>query len=253
MNLGEWQIDDLLTFCVQLQSFSTGAATDGDSAPTYRVYEDETGTPILTGTMALLDDANTTGFYSEQITLSAANGFEVGKCYSIRIAATVGGVSSATLRFFQMEEAKATAAQATAIEADTQDIQSRLPAALVSGRMDSYVGAMANNVITSSVVATNAFNNSAFTTGYFNSINAEVDTALADYDAPTKAELDAAETAIIAAIPDIAPLEANVTAVKAKTDNLTFTVAGQVDANTESINGATVNGNGTSGNLWRGA
>lgn len=102
MNLGIWQIDDALTFTVQLQRFDTGNAADGDSAPSYRVYENETGTPLLTGTMALLDDANTTGFYSEQITLSAANGFEAGKCYTIRIAATVNSVAGATLRVFQV-------------------------------------------------------------------------------------------------------------------------------------------------------
>jgi hypothetical protein len=44
----------------------------------------------------------------------------------------------------------------------------------------------------------------------------------------------------------------NVTAIKAKTDSLTFTVAGQVDANAESMNGATILGNGTAGDLWRG-
>lgn len=40
--------------------------------------------------------------------------------------------------------------------------------------------------------------------------------------------------------------------IKAKTDSLTFTVAGQVDANTESMNGSEVFGDGTSGDLWRG-
>lgn len=48
------------------------------------------------------------------------------------------------------------------------------------------------------------------------------------------------------------PDSASITAIKAKTDSLAFTVAGQVDANTESINATTVLGNGTSGNLWRG-
>jgi hypothetical protein len=42
------------------------------------------------------------------------------------------------------------------IQADTEDIQSRLPAALVSGRMDSSVGAMAANVLTASALATDA-------------------------------------------------------------------------------------------------
>ncbi len=39
---------------------------------------------------------------------------------------------------------------------DTVDIQSRLPAALVSGRMDSSVGAMAANTLTASALATDA-------------------------------------------------------------------------------------------------
>jgi hypothetical protein len=44
----------------------------------------------------------------------------------------------------------------------------------------------------------------------------------------------------------------DVPAIKAKTDALTFTVAGQVDANVQSMNNAEVLGNGTSGNKWRG-
>ena len=44
-------------------------------------------------------------------------------------------------------------AQLAAIQADTDNIQTRLPAALVSGRMDSYVGAMGANVITAAATA----------------------------------------------------------------------------------------------------
>lgn len=42
------------------------------------------------------------------------------------------------------------------IQADTEDIQTRLPAALVSGRMDSNMQAAANGVITAAVIATGA-------------------------------------------------------------------------------------------------
>jgi hypothetical protein len=98
MSLGTRHIDDALTFYCTTTRFDTGAATDADSAPTYRVYEDETSTPILTGTMALLDSANTAGFYSEGITLSAANGFEIGKSYSIYITGAVNSVTGATVR-----------------------------------------------------------------------------------------------------------------------------------------------------------
>lgn len=89
---GPWNIDDLLTFGVTTHRFDTGTLTDADAVPAYRVYEDETGTAILTGNMAKLDDANTTGLYSEQITLSAANGFEVGKTYTVYVTATVNSV-----------------------------------------------------------------------------------------------------------------------------------------------------------------
>jgi hypothetical protein len=42
------------------------------------------------------------------------------------------------------------------IEADTQDIQSRIPAALVGGRVDASVGAMAANVMTAAALAADA-------------------------------------------------------------------------------------------------
>lgn len=119
MYLGTWQIDDLLTFPANTHTASTGAATDADSVPTYRVYEDETTTPILTGSMAKLDDANTTGFYSEQITLSAANGFEVGKCYTVYVSATVSSVTGTLSHTFQVEVALATAASVAALSIPT--------------------------------------------------------------------------------------------------------------------------------------
>lgn len=82
-------LENNLTFTITTHDPDTGAVTDADSAPAYRVYEDETSTAILTGTMAKLDDSNTTGFYSEQIACTAANGFEAGKSYNIYIVATV--------------------------------------------------------------------------------------------------------------------------------------------------------------------
>lgn len=42
-----------------------------------------------------------------------------------------------------------------------------------------------------------------------------------------------------------------VDAIKAKTDSLTFTTAGQVDANIQSVNDVALQGNGTAGNSWR--
>lgn len=72
---------------------STAALTDADSPPTYRVYEDLTAVAILTGTMPKLDDPNTTGFYAVLLACTVANGFELGKNYTVYIEATVNGVT----------------------------------------------------------------------------------------------------------------------------------------------------------------
>lgn len=103
MFIGSWNINDAITFTINTHSVLTGEQSDADSDPTYRVYEDETGTPILTGVMTKLDDAATLGFYSERIQLTAANGFEVGKSYTIRIVATVASVTGAAEKFFQLK------------------------------------------------------------------------------------------------------------------------------------------------------
>jgi hypothetical protein len=67
--------------------------------------------------------------------------------YDVLVAATYDAVVTTGV---------ATAAEAAAIQADTNDIQTRLPAALVSGRIDASVGAMASNVITAASMATDA-------------------------------------------------------------------------------------------------
>jgi hypothetical protein len=85
----EVEIGDNLVFSVCTHDPDTGVLTDADSMPTYRIYEDETATPILTGSMTKLDDANTTGFYTEGIACTSGNGFENGKTYTIYIVATV--------------------------------------------------------------------------------------------------------------------------------------------------------------------
>jgi len=114
--LGSWKIDDYLTFPANTHKV-TGEAFDADSAPTYRIYEDETATPLLTGSLAKLDDANTTGFYSERVQLTAASGFEKGKSYTIYVAAPVDGKDGPTSHTFQIEaEVDANSLDGSAVE-----------------------------------------------------------------------------------------------------------------------------------------
>ena len=93
----EVAIGDNLTFSITCHDPDTGVLTDATGSPAYRLYEDETATPILTGSLAKLDDANTTGFYTELVACTAANGFEAGKSYTVYITATVdsdeGGIT----------------------------------------------------------------------------------------------------------------------------------------------------------------
>lgn len=147
---GPWFIDDLLTFTITTHRFDTGAVTDATGNPAYRVYEDETGTAILTGSMAKLDDTNTTGFYSEQITLSAANGFEVGKSYSVYVEATVNSVLGALSGGFK-----------------------------VLGNLPAAVNSIANNAITAAAIATDAIDDDALAADAVTAIQSGLATAAA--------------------------------------------------------------------------
>jgi hypothetical protein len=99
--LGSWKLEDITYVTVQTSSVTTGAATDAESVPTWRMYEDNTITPITTGSFTTLNAL--AGFYVAAITLAAAIGYEKGKSYSLRVAATVGAVIGADVHSLQIE------------------------------------------------------------------------------------------------------------------------------------------------------
>lgn len=70
----------------------------------------------------------------------------------------LAGSDGVTLATSQPNYAPATAASATAIETDTQDIQSRLPAALVGGRMSSDAVAISGSTAAADAVEANIAN-----------------------------------------------------------------------------------------------
>jgi hypothetical protein len=73
-----------------------------------------------------------------------------------------------------------TAQTAGDVIGDTNDIQARLPAALVSGRIDASVGAMAAAVVTAAAIATDAIDADALSADALAEINAQVDLAITD-------------------------------------------------------------------------
>lgn len=88
------------TLTLYLQVTTSGEPVDSDALPTYSLYENETDAEIISGTMAKLDDAGTTGFYSEEIAITSPNGFRATKSYSVRYAGAVGGNTIATIDTF---------------------------------------------------------------------------------------------------------------------------------------------------------
>jgi hypothetical protein len=93
-----------LTFSIKTHDPSTGGLSDADSAPSYRVYEENGVSAILTGTMTLRDAGNTDGSYVEKITCLSASGFEYDKSYDIDIEATVGGVAGGITYTFRVHD-----------------------------------------------------------------------------------------------------------------------------------------------------
>lgn len=85
----------------------------------------------------------------------------------------------------------ATAAALTTVQNDTDDIQTRLPAALVGGRMDSSTGAMAANVVTAT-----AINAAAITAGKFATDAIDANALKADAVAEIQSGLAVSATAL---------------------------------------------------------
>lgn len=104
-------LDEVLYFDCITTHPSTGAATDADSTPTFAVYEEATDADIGIGGN-LTKRTSLTGNYRGTFTASAANGFEVGKWYSIIGSATVNAIAGkAVLRTFRIVLAESVAGE----------------------------------------------------------------------------------------------------------------------------------------------
>jgi hypothetical protein len=98
--LGSWAINDYLVIKANTHRLSSGAAYSASSI-TYRIYEDDTSTEIVSDT-AMTEFDSETGFYLNKVQLLAATGFEAGKCYTVLVKATVDGVSGTKSDTFQI-------------------------------------------------------------------------------------------------------------------------------------------------------
>lgn len=117
------------------------------------------------------------------------------------------------------------------VSADVAAVKAVLPAALVSGRIDASVGAMAANVLTATAINADA-----------------ITAAKVAADVTTELQSGLATAASLATVAGY--IDTEVAAIKAKTDSLTFTVAGVVDANVKRVTDIVVTGTGTTVDPW---
>lgn len=73
----------------------------------------------------------------------------------------IDGDALAASAVAEIQSGLSTAAALATVQADTDDIQARLPVALVGGRIDASVGAMAAGTVTAAAVATDAIDGDA--------------------------------------------------------------------------------------------
>lgn len=92
-----YNLNDYFEFHFNLSRFDTGVATDADATPTWRCYEENNDTVVTNDNCAKRDDANTTGYYYARGQITGAAGFELGKNYVVRAAATVNSVAAAAV------------------------------------------------------------------------------------------------------------------------------------------------------------
>lgn len=92
-----YNLNDFFEFHFNLARFDTGVATDADATPTWRCYEENNDTVVTNDNCAKRDDANTTGYYYARGQITGAAGFELGKNYVVRAAATVNSVAAAAV------------------------------------------------------------------------------------------------------------------------------------------------------------
>ena len=121
----------------------------------------------------------------------------------------------------------------------SQQVQAVVPASTVVASVTGAVGSVGAGGITSGSFAAGAIDAAAIAAG-----------AITSSECPALANLDAAVSTRLAAAAYAAPDNASITSIKAKTDALTFTVAGGLDANVRYVNSVAVGGAGTAGSPW---
>jgi len=142
-----------------------GVAVTGMPLPATSYTTPPTVAAIVTGVYAALPaDHTVSGSYGVRLILSLNSNRVLQLTGSNHVAADVHEFQSdvitatalAASAVTEIQTGLATLANQTTAQADIDDIQSRLPAALVGGRMDASVGAMQTDTVTATALAASA-------------------------------------------------------------------------------------------------
>lgn len=178
-------IDDVIHFDAVTHNPTTLEVSDADSAPTYDVFEEATDTPIL-ATQAMTKRTSLTGNYRGAITVSAANGFEAGKWYSVIVTAIVDGVTQKDVaKTFRVGPAESVAGVPKVDvshlggtagtfaggrpEVNVTHVNGNATSA-TAGVLNVGVASIANNAITTASIADGALTAAKFAAGAFDAV-----------------------------------------------------------------------------------
>jgi len=109
-----------LVFSITTHDPDTGVLTNADAVPAYKIFDDESNTPMddvgsFLGEGTMPQIGSEIGSYKKKIVCSAANGFVKGNTYSIRVTASVGGDVGGVLFAFKAKDPIATEIQTAEI------------------------------------------------------------------------------------------------------------------------------------------
>lgn len=222
MRIPSGKTDQTIFFVAYDSSDHTTRKTGLSSFTVYRSRNGGTATVYTTPTVTELSSSNMPGTYAllidEDTTIASGSDSEE---YCAHITATGMDPVTRTVELYRRDtttgnqllvdsggrvdviKVAGTTQTAGDIIGDTNDIQARLPAALVSGRIDASVGAMASGVLTATAIAADAITDAK--------VASDV----------TIASVTGAVGSVIGAVGSVTGLTASdVGAIKAKTDNL---------------------------------
>lgn len=171
MYAGDFTAGDTFDVKFTTRRFSTGAPFTLAGTPVISAYPDNSVTQLTAGITLTVDFDSVTGLNNVRVVATVGNGYAAGSSYALVITTgTVDSVSvvgevigsftlgrSAAFARLGAPSGASVSADIAGVQSDTDNIQTRIPAALVGGRMDSSIGAAAAGVLAAASFAAGAF------------------------------------------------------------------------------------------------